>query len=283
MKKIGIIYICTGDYVVFWDDFYRTFEKYFLPNTEVHYFIFTNRIDKFSNNLNKRVHLVHLEALPWPLPTLMKFNTILHYKNLFDDFDYLYQSNANIICSDYVYEEDFLPNTKEKLIFVQHPGFRNKKSRYAPFERRKISTAYVPYNSKNFYVFGAMNGGIKDEYLKMVETLNFNINEDLKKNIIAKWHDESHINCYYSKHQNSKLLSPSYCYPVGMKINEKPIISGVDKLSKFDVNTFKGIYNSSNIFSKIYKKMQNIFKTFILCNVMYILNSIFYFFFRKNV
>lgn len=33
-KSIGILYICTGPYYLFWEDFYNSCEKNFLPNYE---------------------------------------------------------------------------------------------------------------------------------------------------------------------------------------------------------------------------------------------------------
>ena len=39
------------------------------------------------------------------------------------------------------------------------------------------------------------------------------IDSDLKKNIIAVWHDETHWNKYLSETLPSKILTPSYCYP----------------------------------------------------------------------
>ena len=39
--KIGILYICTGNYTVFWEDFYESFSKYFCTNSEIHYFVFS--------------------------------------------------------------------------------------------------------------------------------------------------------------------------------------------------------------------------------------------------
>lgn len=48
MKKIAILYICTGKYDIFWEDFYKTSEKYFLNNSEKHYFVFTDAQDRKS-------------------------------------------------------------------------------------------------------------------------------------------------------------------------------------------------------------------------------------------
>lgn len=45
--KVGILYICTGAYTVFWPDFFQSFQQNFLPGVEKTYYVFTDaeRID----------------------------------------------------------------------------------------------------------------------------------------------------------------------------------------------------------------------------------------------
>ena len=47
-KSIGILYICTGPYVLFWKDFYESFEKNFLPSYEKRYYVFTDAEEIFA-------------------------------------------------------------------------------------------------------------------------------------------------------------------------------------------------------------------------------------------
>ena len=39
MATIGMLYICTGKYTVFWPEFYETFSRNFLPGCKKEYFI----------------------------------------------------------------------------------------------------------------------------------------------------------------------------------------------------------------------------------------------------
>lgn len=48
MNKVAVLYICTGKYDVFWKDFYISYEKYFLPDCEKHYYVFTDAWQKFT-------------------------------------------------------------------------------------------------------------------------------------------------------------------------------------------------------------------------------------------
>ena len=45
--KVGILYICTGKYIVFWEEFYKSCQKYFLSDSECvkQYYVFTD-VDK---------------------------------------------------------------------------------------------------------------------------------------------------------------------------------------------------------------------------------------------
>lgn len=275
MKKIAILYICTGPYSIFWKDFFDSFETYFLKNTEVHYYVFTDTKELYMENRCNRIHKVNLKSEPWPLPTLLKFKTFLDFEEELATYDYLYQSNANIVCNAIVEEKTFLPDSDKELIFTIHPGFMNKKSFYCPYDRNKKSKAYVPYNKKSKYVFGAMNGGTAEAYLKLIKELEHNIEEDLKKNVIAKWHDESHINWYVTQNNNYKILSPSFCYPVGFDVAYEKIIVGVDKASKFDVNIFKGNYKKKETAVQSYcRKIKNAWNTILKPIFFYIRDSI---------
>lgn len=241
MKKIGILYICTGPYVVFWDDFYKTIEDKFLLDYEKHYFVFTDNVDKILPR-NDRIHINFLAAQPWPLITLLRFHTFLSIRDELEDMDYLMFSNANIVCDEFVSAEEFLPREEknEELSFTTHPGYENTRLMDAPYDRNSSCLAYVPYNCGQRYVIGAMYAGNRQAFLEMSELLRDRINEDLKKGIIARWHDESHVNRYIIG-KNVRILSPSYCYPWGMEVSYPKKMSAVSKQDKFDVISFKGL------------------------------------------
>ncbi len=241
MKKVAILYICTGKYTVFWKKFYLSYEKYFLPETEKHYFVFGDGQSLFDEENNERIHKKRIEHSPWPLPTLLRYWYFSQYSEELSQYDYIFLMNANVICTDYVLEKEYLPNVKygENLVFTKHPGYEGMEAIYCPYERRKECRAYVSYNRGKQYVFGAMNGGTSSAYLEMVEIINNWAIDDLKRGIIATWHDESYVNKYIVNRNDYKLLSIKYCYPEGWEQQAECKILGLNKAKVLNVAEIK--------------------------------------------
>lgn len=242
-KSIGVLYLCTGPYALFWKDFYESFEKKFLSEFEKKYFVFSDANEIYGQD-NPQVKLIKIEPQPWPLITLFRFSTFLKVEGDLKKCDFLMFANANMICNENITPEEFLPRSekKETLTVTLHPGYYKKKAVCFPYERSKQSTAYIPWNCGENYVIGAIFCGSSVAFLKMAKTLKRNIEEDLKKNVIAKWHDESHLNRYIINKPGIRILSPEYCYPFGMQVKYSKKISAVSKETRFDVRTFKGQY-----------------------------------------
>ena len=243
-KSIGMLYLCTGPYKLFWEDYYNSFEKNFLLDYEKHYYVYAEAFDQGLEKYKdvENVTLIHIDAMPWPLITLLRFRYFLIVEDELKKHDYLMFSNANIVCDTVVTAEEFLPNEADgqEMSYCQHPGYWKTQKYNKPYDRNKKSNAYIPYNCGKDYVIGAMFAGRTDAFLRMTHVLNDRIEDDLKRNVIARWHDESQLNRYIVGKTNYKLLSPSYCYPVGFELPVERKISGVSKQAKFDVQIFKG-------------------------------------------
>ena len=208
-NKIAILYIATGRYIVFWKDFYKSAQKYLLKNYEKEYFVFTDNTDfPFKNEPN--VHYINQPNLGWPDNTLMRFDMFLRQKDNLQNFDYIYFFNANMEFKSEVGEE-FLPD-ESGLVMGLHSGLYKNKPDEFTYDRNPESTAYIPYGEGKYYVQGCLNGGRRDEYLKLCQTCSDNVHTDKKKNIIALWHDESHLNKYVLD-KPFKLLPCNYLYP----------------------------------------------------------------------
>jgi len=207
MKRIAILYICTGNYTVFWRDFHRTAEKFFLPDRHREYFVFT---DGELKDIDEHVHVIYQENLGWPKNTLMRYEMFQRIIDRLKTFDYIYFFNANVSFCEPIGSE-FLPEN-EGLLAVIHPGFYLEDRKAYLYETNLKSTAYISENEGQYYFMGGVNGGKSENYIKLINCISEQINKDLENGIIAVWHDESQINRYLIG-KKVKVMSSSYGYP----------------------------------------------------------------------
>jgi len=236
--NIAILYIGTGNYSIFWKDFYESSEKYFLPSKTKHYFVFT---DTEINQSSQNITTIFKKCEGFPNDSLFRFKMFLSIKESLKQFDYIYFFNSNMLFLELI-SENFLPkkNSQENgLIGVLHPGHFSKNHFWYPYDRNKSSKAYIPYvkNKKYNYFMGGVNGGLSNDYLRLIETCANNIEEDLKYNYIAKYHDESHINKYFFEN-NCKIMPSEYGWIEG----------------KSSYNSIKILIRDKTRYSKIFKK-----------------------------
>ena len=217
---IGILYICTGKYDIFWKKFFLSCEKYFLPGYEKRYFVFTDAEQLYGED-NPRITKIYQQTLGWPENTLFRFRMFLNVAAELKKCDYLFFFNANIIFLDTITDEILPGDINDGLLAVKHPGFWDKTEQDYPYDRNTNSAAYIPHGRGVHYFMGGFNGGKTKAYIQLIETLHANIQQDLQKDIIAQWHDESHLNNYMLS-RNPKILSPAYGYVEDYNIPFKP-------------------------------------------------------------
>ena len=228
--KIAVLYICTGKYRVFWDDFYKSCEKFFLQGYAKHYFIFTDATDIMQDN---NITVIPKGCYGFPLDSLFRFDMFLEIEDKVAEFDYCFFFNANMLFVDKVDSEIFPYENYKGIICVTHPRgykYRNYPSLFT-YERNKQSLAYVPKERKKYnYFMGGFNGGSIQEYYGLVKTCSKNIHADYSRGLIAVFHDESHLNKYCCDH--SKLiytLPVSYGFPENATFPFQPKVIIRDK------------------------------------------------------
>ncbi len=219
--KIGLLTIATGKYIQFIDPLWESAKKYFAPNHEVTMFVFTDSTEFVPKQRQVKIMQRHM---PWPGPTLFRYNIFNHNKHLFYDMDYLFYSDADMLFVSEVGDEILSDS-----VATNHPGFFNKPRQAFTYETNPESKAFINSSEGTHYFAGGFNGGKKETYLKMVETLSKNIMDDSQRNIIAVWHDESHFNRYMIDNPPSLILNPSYCYPESWNIPFEKKLLALDK------------------------------------------------------
>ena len=205
MSRIGLLIIATNKYKIFIDDLINSADEYFLKGHDVTYYIFTDDDDYIgSSNSGRKIIFKEVEHRDWPWMTLGRYKIFSSHKDLFDDIDYLYYCDV-----DMKFVGPFGDEILSDLVATQHPGYYG--DRGTP-ETNPLSLAYVSPYEKMEYFAGGFNGGSKMEFLKMSDYIYKNIDRDYDNNIIAIWHDESHLNKYMADNKPTKILDPSYCY-----------------------------------------------------------------------
>lgn len=215
--KVGLCIMATGRYDAYANRFIASARKYFCPEHDVTYFVFSDgHIDPAPD-----VKQIYQKRLGWPYDTLMRFAVYGQHKQELREMDYIFASDADMLFVDYVGDEIL-----GDLVGTQHPGYVDKRGTY---ETNPISTACVKNNEGERYYAGGFYGGTRFEFFKLIKFLRKQIEIDAAKNYIAIWHDESHLNRYFIDHRPTVVLSPSYCYAESMQLPYKKRLLAIDK------------------------------------------------------
>ena len=207
--SIGILLISTWKYNRFVDPIISDIKKYLFPNNAIKIYLHTDSKEHYRAD-----KILNIEHKPWPMVTLSRFETFFNFKHEYDT-DYLFylDVDSKIIS---VVDDDILSD----FTVVEHHWFMGSKG--TP-ETNKKSLAYIDPLKPTTYIAGGFFGGTKKRFINISQELSNNINIDLNNNIIALWHDESHLNRYYSDHQNTiKVISSEYMYSPSNKKHPLP-------------------------------------------------------------
>jgi len=197
--KIAVLYICTGHYTIFWKDFYRTAEKCFYPREQKHYFLITDNNDLIASlKENDNVTPCFQVKSGWPYDTLLRFNIFCTVQDRLLQYDFCYYCNANMLFLKQIDETVIpFPTPEKSLLLWRHTlVYHDEDASGFTVERNPESSAYIAEGEKCHPYGGGFFGGTSEAFVRMSRILRDNIAADLEKNIIAVWHDESHIQRY---------------------------------------------------------------------------------------
>jgi len=218
-KKVGLVIIATNDYIQYLEPLIKSADEHFLPNHEVTYFVFSNK--EININSNRNIVTTYVEHKDWPWMTLGRYKIFYENSNILYDMDYIYYCDVDMRFVAHVGDEIL-----SDRVATLHPGYVGLRG--TP-ESNKKSLAYIDSTEEMQYFAGGFNGGTSFEYLKMSKKLSENIDVDFENNIVAEWHDESHMNRYFVDNKPTKILSPSYCYAENLDIPFEKKILALDK------------------------------------------------------
>jgi histo-blood group ABO system transferase len=213
--SIAVVIIATGErYVPYAAPLIASLKQFFPPHDV---FLFTDAKETIHSPQ------IYVEHTPWPRPTLMRYHTILAHEKFLSllDYEYVFYMDVDLLAVSKIDPEEIL---SDGITAVLHGGFPTT------FERRWESTAYVPEVITEPYYQGTVIGGRSHDFLKMCDVLKKNIDKDDENDIVAVWHDESHLNRYLLTHPPAKVLSPAFCFSEGVKVKvDVPKIIHIEK------------------------------------------------------
>jgi hypothetical protein len=212
--KVAISFIGTGKYLNFLPKWYEKVNENFLPDAEKTFLVFTDGEGDFPEDI-KTYKQPHLD---WPYITLKRFEILQSAREEIEKNDWFVFLDADLIPVSKTLAEDFF---KEELLYfgVHHPCHFLKMPPHdnppGAFDTNPLSSAGIEEGDDvSVYYQGCIWGGKVPEVLEMIDTLHERIETDLKNNVIAQWHDESHLNKFFSQNQDKvNTLHPEYAFP----------------------------------------------------------------------
>lgn len=212
--KVLICFIGTGKYLNFLPNYYENIQKYFLPKSQKTFLTFTDGEGNFPDDIK----VYHQEHLDWPYITLKRFEIIKRAQEDIEKNDWFVFIDADALVVDEITEEEFFDNDKD-YFGVHHPchflGMHPHTEKFGAFETNPKSTAAINEDDDlSVYFQGCLWGGKVPQVMNLINELESRVNIDLENQIIAQWHDESHLNKFFIENKNNvNILEPKFAYP----------------------------------------------------------------------
>jgi hypothetical protein len=239
MTKIGIVSLATGtNYLGYWSEMVLTFKAKESNFQNIKFYLLTDRVSEAQefcrvNRINSKIF--RIPPYRWPEATLLRYQEILAIK------EFMVEEVCIYLDADMLIQADISPKLspsewKNGMAFIAHPGFwrprgllranfylknpnqilrdlllKLKFGNLGSWERDSQSAAYVPRQNRKIYVCGGVWMGQNQYFFDLIEKCHQAVKSDLNRNFIAVWHDESHLNKWFSDHGGT-ILTPAFCY-----------------------------------------------------------------------
>ena len=221
MKHVGLVFLGTSKYADFFPFWYHGVTNFLFEGCKKTIFAASDRIQEDMFN-KPNVVGAHLEHQPWPYITLNRFTYICQFLQVMEDsgVEYVLFLDADLFAQQKItFDEVFDPDLP--LVGVLHPGKIDNPDWHSFVTEGESRSNVVKYADADIttikekaYRQGCLWGGTLEEVTKMCRGLSEAIEEDYSKGIIADWHDESHMNCWFLANEDKvKTLPSSFAFP----------------------------------------------------------------------
>ncbi|KAJ7997403.1 hypothetical protein DPEC_G00228620 [Dallia pectoralis] len=210
---IATTVFAVGKYIRFLHGFLESAEKHFMVGLNVSYFVFTDLPGDVPNVTLGVGRQLTVNKVPkfdrWQEISLRRMELIQTAIE-----EYIHQRAEYIFCLDVdmKFHGRVGPEALGKLVAAIHPWFYNLPRNQFTYERREISTAYIPQDQGDFYYQANIFGGAMEDVHRLTKTCRENLEMDKSVGVEAAWQEESHLNWYLWKNKPTKLLSPEYVW-----------------------------------------------------------------------
>lgn len=238
-ESIGVMSVATNIYLDYWKSMVRSADGLTNIIDEVTFFVFTDKpeeAEKFALELKHvRVRAFKIPQYGWPEATLLRYQIFDSYSTSLDS-KILMHLDADMLFASNPWSRVRAQLSRNSICLVEHPGFwrptgvsrlilyvsrpvlaykdlrlRIKRGGLGAWECDAKSSAFVSRESRMKYYCGGTWFGKRDSIIKLISELSIKVNDDIKKNIIAIWHDESHINRWATENHHSNE-NPELCF-----------------------------------------------------------------------
>lgn len=240
---ITFVSIATGRYIDFWQNQINSAKIYFDKSENIEFVILTDQPDRalqigkeLFDDTNWKLQIGYTPHQEWPFPTLYKFKHIISNSALLKG-EVVWHLDADMLFADLNVPCELIKFASGgQMVFVSHPGYFRmsgvkrislylkypqlfirdlmlymKEGGVGTWERYRSSNSFVESKKRVNYVCGGSWGGNRSVLLDFSNEVSNRIDADFKLNIVARFHDESHIN-WYKANNECKILDSSYCH-----------------------------------------------------------------------
>jgi len=269
--RVAFCWICINEpYWQYAKPMIEGAKNFFLPGHQVDYFLWSDMppekfslkkiegknayADGFNDAIEKSgmqafgATLFPTESVQWPAPTLMRYHMFIQQEEILKDYDYIFFCDVDMMFVGVVGDEIL----GKGLTAALHPGYATRKELWPPYEPNKNSAAFINRPGKiindngkprfmPMYFAGGFQGGTSREWFKAMHAMKKLIDEDLSKNYVPIWNDETAWNKYLEKTPDDLVvLHPGYIYPDSLiKEYYEPIVWGQSYVPKLITLTKK--------------------------------------------
>jgi hypothetical protein len=213
--KVALVCICLNEnYWPFAKEMMEGAKRFFLPGHQTDFFFWSDMPESFGATV------FPTEPVPWPYPTLLRYNLFLQQEDKIKDYDYIFYCDIDMKFVNIVGDEIL----GEGITAAQHPMYALDKKFWPPYEPNEFSASYIKRPGRviedngqprfmPLYFAGGFQGGKAKEFIEAMRECKKLIEKDMNVNYIPIWNDETAWNKYLFENPPAVILTPSYIYP----------------------------------------------------------------------